>query len=200
MEPITTGMALLGVGQILGNVFGNVFGARQQANATRNATNAQSQAMIRAAELQKQAIDEALEYQKQIDEREYRDWLNRDARDYGDFLSREARDRTDWENSERRRAPYRALGDSAVRTLADYIRVPGMRPAQEVPVQQWTHQPYTPATPPPSAGAPTSSTMPVGGETRITPQPSSPGRFVGPARYVSAPRPERRTLADYTRG
>jgi hypothetical protein len=116
----------LGIGQILGNLFGNLFGASKQAKAAKDATNIQVAAQTRAAELEKQSLDEALAYQKSIDERDYRDWLNR-----------EARDRKDFEISEQRKAPYRALGDSAVRTLADYIRVPGMHAAQEIAPQQW---------------------------------------------------------------
>lgn len=140
----------LGLGQILGNLFGNLFGASKQSSAAEKAAKAQTDAQTRAAELEYKALTEALDYQKSIDARDYSDWLNR-----------EARDRTDWENQERRLAPRRALSDSAVRTLADYIRVPGMQPAQEIPVQQWRapqmQQPMSPS------GQPTSTTMPIGG-------------------------------------
>lgn len=140
MDPVTLS---LGIGGILTSLFGNIFGASKQAGAAKDATAAQSKATMYAADLERKSIEDALAYQKEIDARDYRDWLNR-----------EARDRTDWEAQEQRRAPYRALGDSAVRTLADYIRVPGMRPAQEVPVQRWSD---------PNFAGMTSNTMPVGG-------------------------------------
>ncbi len=149
--PIGAGAIVgLGIAQILGGLFGNIFGASKQASAAKDATDAQAKATIRAAELEKQSIDEALAYSKEIDARDYRDWLNR-----------EARDRSDWEASEQRRAPFRALADSSVRTLADYIRVPGMQPAQGVPVQRWTdpNQMQAPM-------QPTNNTMPVGGTFR----------------------------------
>jgi hypothetical protein len=165
----------LGIGQILGNLFGNLFGASKQAKAAKDATQAQADASLEAARLQKQSIDEALAYQKEIDARDYRDWL-----------TREARDRTDWEASEQRRAPYRALGDSAVRTLADYIRVPGMQPAQEVPVQRWVD----PNVPPPQ---PVSTTMPVGGTMRSYIEPVADPSLL--AKFGRTPR----TLADYAR-
>lgn len=160
----------LGVGKILGDLFGNLFGAGKQASAAKEAAQIQSRTALDLARMEREAMDQQLAYLKGIDERDYADWL-----------AREARDRTDWENKERRRAPYRALSDSAVRTLADYIRVPGMRPAQEVPVQQWTHQPQQP---------PVNTTMPVGGDLRVYAQPQ-PGAFVSPQR------PPRRTLADF---
>jgi hypothetical protein len=165
----------LGIGQILGNLFGNLFGASKQASAARDATKLQGEAAVRAAELQKQSIDEALAYTKEIDARDYRDWL-----------TREARDRADWEASEQRRAPYRALGDSAVRTLADYIRVPGMQPAREVPVQRWSDPHVVQQTPP------VSTTMPVGGTMRAYVEPGvAPPSLLG--KFGRTPR----TLADF---
>lgn len=147
----------LKIGELLASVFGNVWGAKKQASTAERTTQMQIDANNRADELEKQAFDDALAYEKEID-----------ARDYGDWLQRDVRDRKDWENAEQRRAPYRALGDSAIRTLADYIHVPGMRAAQEVPVQQWTPAPYTPGGASSSrSGAPTSSTMPVGGSPSI---------------------------------
>lgn len=147
----------LGIGQILGNLFGNLFGASKQASAARDANRIQTQAALRAAELEKQSLDEALAYQKSIDARDYRDWL-----------TREARDRKDFEISEQRKAPYRALGDSAVRTLADYIRVPGMRPAQEIAPQTWSDPHH------PQVRGPVSTTMPVGGNLRAYANPMQP--------------------------
>lgn len=169
----------LGIGQMLTGLFGNLFGASKQAKAAKDATAAQSQATIRAAELEKQAIDEALAYQKEIDSRDYRDWLNR-----------EARDRTDWEAQEQRRAPYRALGDSAVRTLADYIRVPGMRPAQEVPVQRWTD---------PNFAGMTSNTMPVGGSFQqfLPQQPQGPPLMSSDPSLLQKFGRQPRTLRDF---
>jgi len=174
MEPVSMG---LGIASILGNLFGNLFGASKASSAARDASTAQAKATERAAVLQKQAIDDALAYQKQVDARDYRDWL-----------TRESRDRTDWEASEQRKAPYRALGDSAVRTLADYIKVPGMQAAQEVPVQQWRDpyaQPmpqvgdrtwgnYSPGQDGTFAGRVESGTMPVGGNLRAYAQ-AQPG-------------------------
>lgn len=133
----------LGIGQILGSVFGNVFGANQQAKAAEKSARIQAQTALQLADKERAALDEQLAYTRGIDARDYSDWLNR-----------EARDRKDWEISEQRKAPFRALADSAVRTLADYIRVPGTQPAQEVPVQVWT-APQQPA----------STTMPVAGQT-----------------------------------
>lgn len=123
----------LGLAQLLNNIFGNWLGTSKQLKASKEATNATIAAQNHAAELQKQAADDQLAYLKSID-----------ARDYADYLSTTARDRADWEASEQRKAPFRALADSAVRTLADYIKVPGMRPAQDVPVQHWTPPGYTP--------------------------------------------------------
>lgn len=137
---------------ILASVFGNLFGAHQQSKTAERTTQMQIDASSRAAELEKQAIDEALAYQKEIDARDYKDWLAQDLRD-----------RRDWEAKEQRRAPYRALGDSAIRTLADYIRVPGMQPAQEVPVQIWNPNQSANGTSSASSRMPTSNTMPVGG-------------------------------------
>lgn len=145
MDPVSV---TLGIGTILGNLFGNLFGASRQ----NRAIETQTRAANRAAELEYQAIADALEFERQ-----------RDARDYQDWLEREARDRRDWEISEQRRAPYRALADSAVRTLADYIHVPGMRPPQEIPPQIWTHQDR--GARPPAGQTPTyprSTTMPIG--------------------------------------
>lgn len=191
MDPVTL---TLGIGTILGNLFGNLFGSSRQSRAI----DAQTQAANRAAELEYRAITDALNFERE-----------RDARDYQDWLAREARDRRDWEISETRRAPFRALSDSAVRTLADYIRVPGMHPAQEVAPQIWTHQP-NPRPSPVSAstgptgptGPPRSTTMPIGGPRTFldfvgsstqsgTRQPTS--FFTSPPRYQSA-----RTLRDLT--
>lgn len=155
----------LGIGQILSNLFGNLFGASKQASAAKDATRISVAAQARAAELERQSFTDALAYQKSIDERDYRDWL-----------TREARDRKDFEISEQRRAPYRALGDSAVRTLADYIRVPGMQPAQEIAPQQWSDPYNSPAR------GPVSTTMPVGGNLRA---------------YAGMPTPQR-SLRDLT--
>jgi len=171
MEPISTGMAVMGVGQILGNLFGNIFGAKTQANATKTATDAQARAMERAALLEKQAIDEALAYQKQIDERDYQDWLSREQRDYRDQWAMTSQGRKDFEASEQRKQPYRALGDSAVRTLANYIRVPGMQRAQEVPVSVMNYDPYAGENGQPPAWMQSgqrnvNTTMPVGGAQR----------------------------------
>ena len=152
-----TGTTGLGIANLLAGVFTNLWGAKTAANSAKDATSAQERAILRAAELEKQALDEALAYQKEID-----------ARDYGDWLVRENRDRADWEASEQRRAPYRALGDSAVRTLGDMTRTPWTKPAQEVPVPVWRN-----SGPPVAAGAasgpPTSNTMPVGGGGQVTP-------------------------------
>ena len=172
MGPAAVPIAL-GIGQILGNVFGNLFGASKQAGAAKSSAQIQSQTALDLARMEREALDKQLSYMERIDDR-----------DYGDWLAREARDRTDWEASEQRRAPFRALADSAVRTLADYIKVPGMRQAQEVPVQQWTHQP-APQQPP------LNTTMPVGGDPRA--RMADPGMFMGP------PPPTRRTLADFAR-
>lgn len=136
-----TGGTQLGIAQLLSGVFSNLWGAHQQNSAMNKATTANINSQNHAADLEYKAITEALNYQKGIDARDYSDWLNR-----------EARDRTDWENAELRKAPRRALADSAVRTLADYIRVPGMRPPQEIPVQRWV-----------APQQPVSTTMPVGG-------------------------------------
>lgn len=162
----------LGIGKILTDTFGNLWGARQQTRAADRAAEISSRTALDIANMEREGLDKQLEYLREVD-----------ARDYNDWLAREARDRTDWENSERRRAPFRALADSAVRTLADYIRVPGMRPAQDVPVQQWTHQP-APVT---TGQAPVNTTMPVR-------DPRMAGGFVGPQP------PARRTLADFARG
>jgi hypothetical protein len=167
----------LGIGQILGNQFGNMFGASKQVSAAKEAAKAQTDAANRAAELEYRSITDALDYQKSID-----------ARDYNDWLVREARDRKDYEASELRKQPRRALADSAVRTLADYIRVPGMRPAQEVPVPIW----QAPQTQMPM-GPPTSTAMPVGGGRTLydmTGQPMANDRFITP--------PRGRTLRDFT--
>ena len=147
MDPLT---ATLGIGSILANLFGNIFGAKTQARTAERTTQAQIEAANRAAELEAAWMNRSQDYLERID-----------ARDYADWLQREARDRGDWEASEQRRAPYRALGDSAIRTLADYIAVPGMQPTQEVPVQRWSAGA-------PSSGAtgPTSNTLPVGGDTQ----------------------------------
>ncbi len=152
----------LGIAQILASVFGNLFGAKTQANSMTNATNAQIQAAKEAAQIEADTAGKALDYQKSLDTRDYADWLKR-----------EARDRTDWEASEQRKAPFRALSDSAIRTLADYIHVPGMAAPQEVPVQHWTSG-YQ-GTPPPA----TSNTMPVTGDVqRATPSPAgNPGQI-----------------------
>ena len=171
----------LGIGSILSSLFGSLFGARTQANTARETTRAQIEANNRAAELERQSFTDALEYTRGIDARDYRDWL-----------AREARDRTDWEASEQRRAPYRALGDSATRTLADYIRVPGMRPAQEVPVQRWTAQ--APTGPQAGGGPLASTTMPVGGPRWTVLPQDDPGLL---DQFGRRPR---RTLADYARG
>lgn len=149
----------LGIGSMLSGLFGNLFGAKVQSNAVLDTTKLQIDANARAAELEKAALDDALNYQKEIDARDYKDWL-----------AREARDRTDWEAAELRKAPGRALADSSIRTLADYIRVPGMQPAQEVPVQRWRAQPPQMGTQG-QPGAPTSSTMPVGGSLAVYADP-----------------------------
>lgn len=149
-----TGQTGIGIANILADLFGNLFGAKIRSDATNRATDTSANAQIEAARLQKLALDEALAYQKQLDERDYRDWL-----------ARENRDRQDWEATEQRRAPYRALGDSAIRTLADYIRVPGMRPAQDVPVQVWRNQ----GPGGPTAAPPVNTTMPIEGGRTIVP-------------------------------
>lgn len=170
MEPVSLG---LGIAGILSNLFGNLFGAGKQASSAKSAAEIQSKTAERIAAAEREAQDRQLAYLQGVDARDYRDWLNR-----------EARDRTDWENQERRKAPYRALGDSAIRTLADYIRVPGMQPAQEVPVQQWTDP----------APRPVSTTMPVGGTlSAYTQQPVSQARPL----FQTTPMTTRRTLADF---
>lgn len=193
----------LSIGSILGPLFGNLFGASKQASAAKKATDAQAAATTRAAELEKAAFDEQLSYLKDTD-----------ARDYRDFLVREARDRTDWEAGEQRKAPFRALADSSIRTLADYIRVPGMRPAQEVPVQQWMADPRPQSEFDAHRAAgiaagqdmswmdaqrpPVSNTMPVGGNlqmyAQMPPQGPSDQRM-----FISPQRRQARTLADYAR-
>lgn len=147
----------LGIGQILSSTFGNLWGAQQTSGAAREAAEIQAKTARELAQMEMAAQDKKLQYLQGIE-----------ARDYNDWLTREARDRRDWEASEQRKAPFRALADASIRTLADYIRVPGMRPAQEVPVQVWTHQPQSPVS---------------------TPMPVDPGTG-----FVS---PQRRTLADY---
>jgi hypothetical protein len=95
----------LGIGSIIADVFGNILGSRSQGkaiDAQSEAAQAQADAYLRAAEIEDARLREAEDY---------------------------LRGRQGLQDS--RLAPYRALGDSAVRTLADYIRVPGMRPAQE---------------------------------------------------------------------
>lgn len=180
-------LAAVGIASILSNVFGNLWGAHSQAKSQDKAINAQTAAQNRAAELEYQAVTDALNYQKSIDARDYSDWLNR-----------EARDRADWEAHEQRRAPFRALADSAVRTLADYIRVPGMQAPQEIPVQHWT-APQAPQ------AAPVNTTMPVGGTlynlTQAAPQRMPPSAGLVPvneqtllARYSRPPQ----TLRDLT--
>lgn len=174
----------LGIGQILGSVFGNIFGAKKQAQAVDRSAEIQAQTARELARLEQESLDKQLAYLGRIDERDYADWL-----------AREARDRGDWERSEQRRAPFRALADSAVRTLADYIRVPGMQPAQEVPVQTWTHQPSDPR----MVGQPreVSTTMPptLAGYAQPVRQTPTPGGQ--PGMFLSPSRPPRRTLADF---
>lgn len=177
MDPVTM---TLGIGSILGNVFGNLFGANKQADSAERAARVQSQTALDLARMEREALDEQLGYLRQ-----------QDSRDYSDWLAREARDRRDWEASEQRRAPFRALADSAIRTLADYIKVPGMRSAQEVPVQQWTHQAAPMTGPTQQPPAPMNTAMPVGVREPM-PLANASG-FVGPQR------PQRRTLADYAR-
>lgn len=186
MDPVTL---TLGIGGLLTNLFGSLFGASRQ----NRSVETQTRAANRAAQLEYQALTDALNFERE-----------RDARDYQDWLAREARDRRDWEISEQRRAPYRALSDSAVRTLADYIHVPGMRPAQEIAPQIWTHQ--EPGARPPSGQPPTSprnNTMPIGQPRTLldfaggtggsgTRQPTSTP-FLSPPRYQPA-----RSLRDLT--
>lgn len=155
-----TGQTGLQLASLLGNIFTNLWGTSKATSANNKATQATIDAQLEAAKLQKQAADDQLAYLKQTDQRDYRDYQNA-----------QLRDRTDWEASERRKAPFRALADSAVRTLADYIHVPGMAAAQEVPVPHWS--PYENAGPS-AAGAPVnhamrdSSTVPAytGGDPR----------------------------------
>lgn len=188
MEPVSL---TLGIGSILGNVFGSLFGANKQASSAERAARVQSQTALDLARMEREALDEQLRYLRQTDERDRADWLER-----------EGRDRRDWEASEQRRAPFRALADSAVRTLADYIRVPGMHAAQEVPVQQWTHDPRSSADfdAHRAAGLASGQDMswmnqqrpPVNTSMPIDPQMRA-GVFVGPQP------PQRRTLADFAR-
>jgi hypothetical protein len=164
------GVVALGIGSILGNVFGNLFGANKQASAAERAAHVQARTAKEIAEMETAAADKQLAYLQGIEERDYSDWL-----------SREARDRRDWEASEQRRQPFRALADSAIRTLADYIKVPGMKPAQDVPVQVWSD--------PRATAMPRSTAMPV--DPRMAqPQPTQMGGFVSP---------QRRTLLDFAR-
>jgi len=158
------GPLVLPLASLLGNIFTNLWGTHKATSSQDKATQASIDAQLEAARLQKQAADDQLAYLRQTDARDYRDWLNR-----------EARDRTDWEASEQRKAPFRALADSAVRTLGDYIRVPGMQPAQEVPVPHWTAPNYDGAS---SASAPVNTSMPVRDPASGGAAPSDPRAFV----------------------